>query len=137
MRVHIMGESPCAKVIRGYLARHDFHLTDHRPDWVVYVEERAGVTRPVLDSVHCALDQAILRHLRKQTDSPIEIHTAGGIESDNAVRIVLPPIEAERKAVETGVFRALLELANQHSPDSTSGKSISWWKNLFSRKRLQ
>jgi len=129
MRVLVSGDCPTAKALRGNLARHDFHLTGHFPDFTVWIEEQAGLARPLLDSVHSELEQAILRHLRKQTTTPVEIHTAGGIESDREVRIVVPPVEEECRAVEVDVFRALLELSGQ---DRAARKS--WWRGLIRRK---
>ena len=29
MRILVAGDSPSAKALRGYLARHDFHLTEY------------------------------------------------------------------------------------------------------------
>ena len=132
MRVHVTGDGPAAKALRGYLARHDFHLTDHAADLTVRIEEDPGVVRPLLASVHGELEQAILRHLRKQTTTPIEIHTAAGVGSDRAVRIVVPPIEPERRAVEVSVFRALLEISGQQ--DRTAGGQRPWWKAWIPRK---
>jgi hypothetical protein len=43
------------------------------------------------------------------------------------VRIVVPPHESERRAVEVSVFRALLEVSGQR-------EKLPWWKTLFSRK---
>jgi len=128
MRVLIQGDCPSAKVLRGYLARHDFHLSAHQPDLTVSIEEQADAAHLLLDSIHCELEQAILRHLRQQTTTPIEIHTAGGVESDREVRIVLPPVEQERRAVEVGVFRALLEMSGQKA-----SKKRTWWRAIISR----
>ena len=130
MRIHIQGDCPTAKALRGYLARHDFHLTDFAPDLTVRIEENAEAVRPALDSIHCELEQTILRHLRAQTATPIEIHTAGGVESDHKVRIVVPPDERERHAIETAVFRALLEISKQKVKSSTRG----WWGRFIPRK---
>jgi hypothetical protein len=132
MRVNVTGDCPPAKVLRGYLARHDFHVTDRWPDFTVRIEEEAGRAKPALDSIHCELEQAILRHLRKQTATPIEIHTAGGVESDREVRIIVPPVEEERRAVEVGVFRALLEISKQ--PCGRARGSSWWWRSLIPRK---
>jgi hypothetical protein len=126
MRVLIAGDCVTAKALRGYLARHDFHLTSHAPDFVVRIEEQTGAVRPLIAAFPGDLEQAILRHLRKQTATPIEIQTAGGAE-DRAVRIIVPPQEGERRAVEVSVFRALLEVSGQQ-------EKLPWWKALFSRK---
>ena len=128
MRVLIEGDCVTARALRGYLARHDFHLTSYAPDFAVSIEEQSGAVRPRIAALPGELEQAILRHLRKQTATPVEIHTAGRAEGDRAVRIVLPPHEAERRAVEVSVFRALLEVSGQK-------EQLPWWKILFSRKR--
>ena len=128
MRVDVQGDCPSAKALRGYLARHDFHLTGRWPDFTVRIEEQDGVANLLLDSIDSELEQAILRHVRKHTATPIEIRTAGGVASDREVRIVLPPDEAERRAVEIGVFRALLDISKQ------AGGGRGWWRSLIRRK---
>jgi hypothetical protein len=128
MRIQITGECPTAKALRGYLRKHDFYVTGHEPDWVVHIEEPEGATRPALDSAGGELEQAILRHLRKQTASAIEIHTARTVSSEREIRVLVHPNEMNRKAVETGVFRGLLEIAKQ---DVSSNPSQSrWWMRL-------
>lgn len=130
MRVLILGDSPAAKALRGHLARHDFHLTSYQPDATVRIEEQLDAVHPMLDGIHCELEQAILRHLRKQTATPIEIHTAGGVESDREVRIVVPATDKERCAVEVAVFRALLDISGQ----SFGSQKRAWWRSWISRK---
>ena len=128
MRVRIVGDCPTAKALRGQLARHDFHLTSHHPHLTIYMEEPAGAGRHVLTSVGGELERAILHHLRRQTGTPIEIHTAGVVESD-AVRMIVPPIEEEQRAAETAAFRALLEISGQ-----SRMAPKPWWKFRLSRK---
>jgi hypothetical protein len=127
MRVLIAGDCVTAKALRGYLARHDFHLTSHAPDFAVHIEEQPGAVRPLVAGIPGELEQAILRHLRKQTATPIEIQNAIAAEGERAVRIVVPPNEGERRAVEVSVFRALLEVSRQK-------EKLPWWQALFSRK---
>ncbi len=67
------------------------------------------------------------------TNPPIEIHTAGGVASDREVRIVVPPVEEERRAVEVSVFRALLEISGQTGRDGAGANRV-WWRSLISRK---
>src|SRR5207245_5328999 len=100
MRVLIAGDNPSAKALRGHLARHDFHLTSHAPDYTVRLDEEPGAVRPSLAGIPGELEQAILRHLRKQTATTIEIHNANGMATDREVRIVAPAAEEERRAVE-------------------------------------
>jgi len=131
MRVSVEGDSPSAKALRGYLARHDFHLTGHRPDLVVRIEERDNAAHPILAGNHGELEQKVLRHLRKNTAMPIEMRTlsdGGG----TVIGIVVPPTEIQRQAVETAVFRALLEISGQREQRS---KKRSWKQILFGGKK--
>lgn len=125
MRICVTGECPAAKAVRGYLCRHDFYLTDHSPDWTVHIEESADAVRLTLDSTGGELEQALLRHIRKQTASAIELHTARLVSSEREIRILAPPSEADRKAVETGVFRGLLEIAKQDL--NRKSPRWRWW----------
>src|SRR2546421_2261617 len=104
MRVHIQGECASAKALRGLLRRHDFHLSEYHPDWTIQIDEAESAGAPILDSVDCELEAGILRHLRKLTSAHVVLQTAGGIQHDRAVRIVVPALDVERKAVEIAVF---------------------------------
>src|SRR5260370_8227560 len=128
MRIHITGECPTAKTLRGYLRKHDCDVTGDEWDWGVHIEEPEGATRPALDSVGGELEQAILRHLRKLTASAIEVHTARTVSSEREIRVRVPPNETDRKAVETGVFRGLLEIAKQDA--SSNPSQARWWTRL-------
>jgi len=131
MRICVTGECPAAKALRGYLCKHDFHLTEHAADWTIHIEESVDAVRLTLDSTGGELEQALLRHIRKQTSSAIEIHTARMVSSEREIRILVPRSEADRKAVEMGVFRGLLEIAKQ---DSNSKPSRSrWWTTMMQR----
>lgn len=133
MRILVAGDNPTAKALRGYLARHDFHLTNHAPDYTVRIDEDPNGVRPSLAGIPCELEQTILRHLRKQTATPIEIHSLTGVQSDREVRIVAPPIEEERHAVEVAVFRALLEISGQKDAAQASERR-PWWTRMIPRK---
>lgn len=133
MRILVAGDNPTAKALRGYLARHDFHLTNHAPDYTVRIDEDPNGVRPSLAGIPCELEQTILRHLRKQTATPIEIHSLTGVQSDREVRIVAPPVEEERHAVEVAVFRALLEISGQKDAAQASERR-PWWTRMIPRK---
>jgi hypothetical protein len=127
MRIHVTGECPAAKALRGYLCKHDFHLTAHEPDWVVHIEELEEAAGLVIDGAGGELEQAVLRHVRKLTAIPIEIRTARTVSGDREIRILVPPREADRKAIETAVFRGLLELAKQ----ALIAQASPWWKTIL------
>jgi hypothetical protein len=132
MRINVTGECPTAKVVRGYLSKHDFHLTDHDPDWIIHIEEPAGAAIPSLDGRGGELEQAILRHLRRQSVTAIEVHTGRTVSSEREIRILVPASDIHRQAVETGVFRGVLETAKQNASDIPS--PARWWRAMLQRK---
>jgi len=131
MRIHVSGECAAAKALRGYLRKHDFHLTAHAPDWVIHMEETAAGI-PAVAGVGGELEQAILKHMRKQTAGSIELRTAREGMSDREVRVLVPAGDQESKAVETGVFRAVLEVAKQSVSNGPS--RFGWWKTILKGK---
>jgi hypothetical protein len=120
MRICIIGECSAAKALRGYLSKYDFYLTDHSPDWTIHIDESADTARLTLDSAGGDLERALLHHIRKQTSNAIELFTARTVSSEREIRILVPRSETDRKAVETGVFRGLLEIAKQDSSSKPS-----------------
>ena len=122
MRINVTGDCSTAKAIRGYLGKYDFHLTDHEPDWTIHIEELGGTLRPSLDGLGGELEQAILRHLRKQMATTVEIETGRTVSSEREIRVLVPSSEPDRRAVEIGVFRGLLEMSGS-KPQQTR-----WWQ---------
>ena len=122
MRINVTGDCPTAKAIRGYLGKYDFHLTDHEPDWTIHIEEPGGTPRPSVDGVGGELEQAILRHLRKQMATTVEIETGRTVSSEREIRVLVPSNDPDRSAVEIGVFRGLLEMSGS-KPQQTR-----WWQ---------
>ena len=122
MRINVTGDCPTAKAIRGYLGKYDFHLTDHEPDWTIHIEEPGGTPRPSVDGLGGELEQAILRHLRKQMATTVEIETGRTVSSEREIRVLGPSSEPDRRAVEIGVFRGLLEMSGS-KPQQTR-----WWQ---------
>jgi len=55
------------------------------------------------------------------------------VESDREVRIVAPPAEEERRAIELAVFRALLEISGQKEAADAREKR-QWWSAMIPRK---
>jgi len=124
MRIRIAGDHEAAKVLRSYLARAGYALSESRADYTVFLEERAS-PQIVFDSVDCELEGRMLRHVRDLTATPISIWTAGGIQSDREIRISFPPGDA--RAVETGALRAFLELVPVPQPARGWRKKLAAW----------
>ena len=129
MRIHVIGENPTAKAVRGSLFRHDFHLTARDPDWTIHIEEPGGTTKPTLDGGGGELEQAILRHLRKQSAPGVEIQTGPRPMGGREMRIAAPAADTDRKAVASSVLQALLDLGEQALIAGLS--KTRWWQRIF------
>jgi hypothetical protein len=94
------------------------------------------------DSVDCALEAAILRHVTQLAVTPVVVDRAGGVvHSERELRIVIPRSdnakadEAAAVAVEFGVLRGLLDLTSpparavseDKSSQGASGGRKKWW----------
>ena len=126
MRIHVTGECPTAKALRGYLRKHDFHVTGHHPDWVVHIEEPEGATKPVLDS---AGGNPLSRHgaLGQDTRGLVNTCEKTSIEQlDNRSRIIdndMLPVEVERGgAVSAHDHVARFAMKRLHSAKPSVGE---------------
>lgn len=103
----MVGHCPSALALRGDLTLAGYYVTDEWPRYTFFLEEesRAGV---LVDSIDCPLDDAVVRRIRREIpEVPLEIQTKEGVQSEQAIRLVLPKAEAVRKAVETALLRAV------------------------------
>lgn len=108
MRINVVGGCPSAIALRGDLALAGYYVTDQYPRYTFFLEEEDIRASILVDSIDCALDDAIVRRIRREApDIPLEIQTQDGIQSEQAIRIVLPKSERIRKAVETAALRAV------------------------------
>jgi hypothetical protein len=125
MRIRIAGDHEAARVLRSYLAKAGYALTESKSaDYTVFLEEH-GSPQIVFDSVDSELESRILRHVRDLTVTPISIWTAGGIQSGREIRISFPP--GDSRAVETGTLRAFLELIPVPQPIRGWRKKLAAW----------
>jgi hypothetical protein len=61
----------------------------------------------VIDGVDCPLESRMIYHVAHLSTARIILARAGGIQSDQEIRIVFP--RAEAQAIERGVFRGILD----------------------------
>jgi hypothetical protein len=108
-------------------------------------QAEACATSPILvDSVDCALEAAVLRHITQLSAAPVVLDRPGGVvHSERELRIVIPRVlaasgdshadEAAAMAVEFGVLRGLLDLTSP-PPKSIAmparASKRKWW-NFF------
>jgi hypothetical protein len=112
MRICIVGESELAKVIRGHLGK-TFAMVESegQADYTLDVRIE-DVPSVVFDSVDGGLERNLYRHIRRLTPTPIETRTAGGVQDESKLVLLVPQDTENQKAVELGVVRGFLDLMN-------------------------
>jgi len=110
---------------------HELRSTSH--------ELRVAEAAIRLDSVECALEGLVLRHVSQLAAGPVVVDRPGGrVHSDRELRIVLPVTgdasadEAAAVAVEFGVLRGLLDLTAPHSvyAKTTKDGGRGFWASI-------
>ena len=139
MRISIQGECDAAKVVAGYLRSQGYLVTDTAPNYTVHLDEAAtpvvdGQRAIVVDGIDCRLESRMVWHITQLSKTRIVLARAGGVQSDQEIRIVFPPEEA--LAVERGVFRGVLD-AVLPQEEAATGKATKkeahkpWWRRLL------
>jgi hypothetical protein len=145
MRVKIIGENDCAKAARGLLRQAGFAVTEFLPadavtqgplaGYVIGIVEDARADKIHIDSVDCALEAAILKHITQLSKHPVVINRPGGVvHSDREIGLIVPHDAEEQQAVEFGVLRGLLEIAGQPKAAEKIAppQQTSWYQRIFS-----
>ncbi len=158
MRVKIIGENDCAKAARGLLRQAGFAVTEFLPTdaaahgplagYVIGIVEDARADKIYIDSVDCALEALILKHVTQLSKLPVVINRPGGVvHSDREIGLIVPRDAEEQQAVEFGVLRGLLELGGQlkaaekiapppggqlEAAEKIAPPRPSWYERIFS-----
>lgn len=105
MRYSVQGDCGAARVLRGYLEKSGYFVSDAFPDYTVFLDEVDGLDNVTIDSVDCDLERRVLRFIEELGVNVFTIQRAVGITSDREIHIAYPT--HQQKAVELGAFRAL------------------------------
>jgi hypothetical protein len=153
MRVKIIGENNCAKAARGLLRQAGFAVTEFLPadavtqgplaGYVIGIVEDGRADKIHIDSVDCALETAILKHITQLSRHPVVLNRPGGVvHSDAEIGLIVPHDEEEQQAVEFGVLRGLLEITGQMKAEVTGEvkaaertappQQAPWYERIFS-----
>ncbi|HYL62267.1 MAG TPA: hypothetical protein VE077_06560 [Candidatus Methylomirabilis sp.] len=145
MRVKIIGENNCAKATRGLLRQAGFAVTEFLPadavtqgplaGYVIGIVEDGRADKIHIDSVDCALEAAILKHITQLSKHPVVLNRPGGVvHSDREIGLIVPHDEEEQQAVEFGVLRGLLEVTGQvkAAEKTVPPRQAAWYQRIFS-----
>ena len=126
MRISVPGDSDVAKVLRGCLAQAGYLVTAVNPAYTVLVEDGSG-PHIVIDGINCRFKDAVQDSIAELTDTRIEYHRAGGVQSDRAIHVVTAPGEDNADAVERGLLRAIL-IVTGHGARKTALNKLLFWR---------
>jgi len=145
MRVKIIGENDCAKAARGLLRQAGFAVTEFLPadgvtqgplaGYVIGIVEDGRADKIHIDSVDCALEAAILKHITQLSKHAVVLNRPGGVvHSDREIGLIVPHDAEEQQAVEFGVLRGLLEVTGQTNAAGKTfpPKRAPWYQWIFS-----
>lgn len=154
MRVHVLGMSPTARIVRAKLDAAGYVVSDQAPLLTIEINAQPGATLTV-DGVDCRLSRlAAYRIGELAPGGLIAVKASGGNKNDRRMVVVLPAGDAATgEAVETGIVRAVDQFvaqevtgARQASPatiayrlDSLHGDLNAlalqvqkpWWRKVF------
>lgn len=118
MRIKVVGNSVCARGLRGMLEREGFALVDTFPQFTIELFDAPQATCPILDSVDSELERLVLVAIAELTPSgEVLVRRAGGNQQETVMRIYVPATnEAEHFAVQRGIVRALHRLKQANVP---------------------
>jgi len=149
MRIKVIGESDCARAVRGLLRKAGFAVSEYLPreavlempsgGYVVAIEEHEA-DQIHFDSVDCELEANIVRHVTALSAMPVLIDRPGGqVHSDCEIRILAPAhLPEQQMAVEFGVLRGLLDTvgyARREKEQAPQPPRPSFWKRVFGGKK--
>jgi len=145
MRVKIIGENNCAKAARGLLRQAGFAVTEFLPTdavtqgplagYVIGILEDGRADKIYIDSVDCALEAAILKHITQLSKHAVVLNRPGGVvHSDREIGLIVPHDAEEQQAVEFGVLRGLLEVTGQMKAVERAAplQRAAWYQRIFS-----
>jgi hypothetical protein len=127
MRIRIDGNCDAAQVVTGYLRSQGYLVSEHDPNYTIYLEE--GETpevdgRPsiVVDGIDCKIENRMIHHISHLTAARIVLARAGGVQSDQEIHIAFN--HADTAAIEKGVFRGVLDTVGPEVAPAQPGVAV-------------
>jgi hypothetical protein len=118
LRIKITGNNLAAQTLSGYIHRLGYATVNHLPTFSIELEEKGSEF--ILDGVDSELERRLLYHLEDLGIGKFIIQRAGGVRSENAIKVTYPVGSDEV------VARAFARVIQEIKPKSF------WNKKLFS-----
>lgn len=114
MRVKVIGDNSTANTLRGYLAIAKISVVNVLPTFTIIIEESGDRPYIVVDGVDCDLERSIVNHICDKAPG-VYLARQNGIRSARAIRVLVPPQEALKVAVEIGCLRGVVDATKYRS----------------------
>jgi len=111
MRIRVLGNSDSAASVRGML-NQDYSVVVADAGYL-YTVEIINTTSaiPTVDGVDSDWERRFIERISKAAGTDIMLLRAGGIQSDQYIRIGVPA-NSTQALVEKGIFQAILQMVN-------------------------
>lgn len=131
MRISVLGDSRSVKVLKGYLEKSGYLVTDERADYEVVLSNSSSVelNSVVLEGISCSLEQACLSQLQELGIGKFILERNGRSKSDRALHVRFNVEDSE--VVEKGILRAVLLDIKGRVPKDLPYKK-PWYKSFLS-----
>ena len=117
MRINIQGKVQSVRTLGMYLNFNGYTLSAVNPFLTIHLEHHEhGVI--ILDGQECELERLCTNRISSLTPMPVSLCRQGGIQSDQAIRVVFPNKPDIVDVVERGILAAIMVLT-KHSGDFT------------------
>jgi hypothetical protein len=119
VRIRVDGTCESATSLRSLLKKAGYALGNHGLPGTLYTIkiEEAALPQPIVDGVDSDLERHIVNHIAELSPSGrVLIQRQGGIQSQFAIRIVVPSRDDEREKVELGILRGLAKAVPPGKP---------------------
>lgn len=131
MRVSIPDSCESAKVLRGYIVKSGYVLSDIFFDYKIeLVEIPSG--NVIVDSVDCELERLTLQELERQGIGSFLLKRSGGVRSDTAVKVTFGKNVAHQ--IEVALLNAFLKTVQPKPKPNVVieyPKKLRWYERLF------
>ncbi len=126
-------------VVVGFLRSQGYLVTNVMPNYTVYLQEGEtpvidGEASILVDGIDSRIESRMIWHISRLSKRRVVLARAGGIQSDQEIRIVFPSEEAI--TVERGVFRGILDTVMPDQNEATEKQTKKevrkpWWRRLW------
>jgi hypothetical protein len=122
--IKVVGDNNTARAVRVALREQGFAIVDEQPTFTIGIAEATVFECPTFDSVDGPIERELFAAIRSVTPSGrmATLH-AGGVQSEDEVRIMVPQDAEESRAVVSGIVVGCLQAVK-----AKAGRPRRWFE---------